>query len=676
MGNKEMITLLSCLLAITVVFFIVTYVLLAKKIKKNNEYAIFISDTKIKIDFLYLLYKYFSQNFFTKRSVKKIKTKFDLSYPGDEKRAALESMRVLLKIWISSIFVGLFVLMNNVDVYGTILIFMMIYIIQNEVVTRFVERQEIKLLSSLSKYINELRKYYFTYGMIETAIYEANETAQEEMKLHGKQIYEILTSSDRDEEILLYNEQVPNRFLKILLAICSTTMEFGDKKLPNDETVFLFNLKELGREIIIEKLKREKKANVYMGTTWLTILPIFSIPLIKSWAIWNIEKLYTWYHGVFGILTLGFLFLLTILVYQVLTMMKESFHIDKDDHVILESIAQIPIVSDVLEHIVQKNYGKTLRTQDLLKHSGNTITVKEFYIKRILTSIAYLIIGFSFLVIIHSSVKNLQINYVDNVTGLTSATTQKEEHELKGLVKKFTNEYKNEKKITSKKNEITRKMKAKSSIKNEYVLSLISDEVIERVKIYQKQHLKLYEFIFVLVFAIIGYMMPKWLILLKEKFLQMEMEDEVIELQTIIIMLMYFDRVSVKIILTWMEHFSVLFKESIQVCLSNFSSGEEEALEALIEEEPFAPFVRIIENLQHADRVGIRKAFNEILVDRQNYQEKRKQENEISLKNRGSIASVIAMIPLSATILFYLAYPFISYSLQSLQNFTNDIKFM
>lgn len=677
MGNKEMITLLSALLAISIIAFGVAYILLVNKIKQKNQYAVFITNKKVKSNKFYVLYKYLSQSFFAKRTIRKIKMRYDIIYPGDEKKAAIETIKVFLTIWGGCVAVGLFVIVNAIGIYGTALAFTMIYIIQNEVISIFVEKQELKLLTHLDKYINDLRKHYFDYGMVENALYEANESAKNEMQLHGKKIYEVVTSDEKEEEIILYNEQIPNRFLRILLAICSTTIDFGDRKMPNDETVFLFNLKELGKEIMIERLKREKKANVYMGTTFITVFPIFSIPFIKSWAISNVEELYTWYNGISGIVVLSLLFVLTIGIYNILGMMKDVASVDDSIHVVLEKIANLPVISRILNNLVQRNYGNTLRTQDLLKHSGNNVTIKEFYVKKILTAIICFILGFFLLFIAHNSVRQLQTEYFNNVTSLTSSATDKQEEELKRLVKKYTNEYKDKKEIQSKKSEIINKMKSNTEIiKNEYVLELLSDEVIQRVVTYQNQYVKWYEVVFVLVFTIVGYMIPQWSIIIKEKFVQMQMEDEVIQFQSIILMLIYLDRISTKTILTWMENFAVIFKDSIQTCLADFAHGEDEALENLMEEEPFVPFVRIIQNLQQADRVGIRKAFNEIAVDRQNYQEKRKQENEITLKNRGAIANVIAMIPLGATILFYLAYPFIFNGMQSLMKYTNDINGM
>lgn len=669
MNNQKMIMILASLLVVTIIVFVIIYILLINKIQKRNQYAVFLTKKPVKRDRFYTLYRYLYQLVFTRKVIKKIKSRYDMIYVGDEKKSATETVKIFLIILISYILVGFFIVINGVGLYGTALAFLMLYILGNEIISNFVDKQELKLLNYMEKYISDLRKHYFTYNMVEIAVSETNTVAKNEMRLHGEKIYKILTSDEKEEEILLYNEQIQNRFLRILLAVCSTTMDFGDKKMPNDETVFLFNLKELCKEVTIEKLKKQKKRYVYMGTISLTILPIFSVPFIQNWAIKNVENLYTWYHGVPGITVLSCLFALTLATYNTIKLMKDTVDVDDSEHVLLEFLSKTPFLNNILNNLEQRNYGKTLRLRDMLKHSGTNLTEKEFYVKQMLTSIVFMFIGFVIIYTSHSSVKKLQLYYVENLSVLSSSINEKEDYEIKELVKKYTNTYKDQKDIKSMRNSLVTEMKHTSKIiKNEYVFELLADEIIDRVVKYQNQYIKSYEVLLVFLFSVLGYVVPKINIFIKEKFVYMQMEDEVIQFQSVILMLIYLDRISVKIVLTWMENFAIIFKDSIQTCLSNFSAGEQEALEELKEEEPFEAFVRIIENLQQSDRVGLRRAFNELTVDRANYQAKRKQENEISLQNRGVIASFIAMIPIGSVILCYLIVPFVTSGLRSLQH--------
>ena len=65
----------------------------------------------------------------------------------------------------------------------------------------------------------------------------------------------------------------------------------------------------------------------------------------------------------------------------------------------------------------------------------------------------------------------------------------------------------------------------------------------------------------------------------------MDMENEVMQFQTIILMLMKIERVNVEMILEWLERYSNIFREPISKCVNNYESGGWEALEELNDEQ-------------------------------------------------------------------------------------------
>lgn len=83
--------------------------------------------------------------------------------------------------------------------------------------------------------------------------------------------------------------------------------------------------------------------------------------------------------------------------------------------------------------------------------------------------------------------------------------------------------------------------------------------------------------------------------------------------------------------------------------------------------------IRIVENLEDCDRVGPEMAFEEIVSQRQYFVEKRKQDNEINISNKGTIGKVIGYIPLITTIFLYLIYPFVAESINQLLSYVNEI---
>ena len=185
---------------------------------------------------------------------------------------------------------------------------------------------------------------------------------------------------------------------------------------------------------------------------------------------------------------------------------------------------------------------------------------------------------------------------------------------------------------------------------------------------YRQEYLKWYELILCFGIAFIAFYVPYWMILFKKKILQMSMEDEVNQFHSIIYMSMYIDHITVKDLLEELELFAVVFKQSIQECINNYNSGEIEALTALKEKESYPPFRRLVDNLIRCDVMSMEKAFDEISSDRENYHDRRKQENEISVQKKADIAKPLSWLP-TGFVMAYLTLPLLLASIDELRMF-------
>ena len=150
---------------------------------------------------------------------------------------------------------------------------------------------------------------------------------------------------------------------------------------------------------------------------------------------------------------------------------------------------------------------------------------------------------------------------------------------------------------------------------------------------------------------------------------KLEIENEVMQFQTIILMLMKIERVNVEMILEWLERYSNIFREPISKCVNNYEAGAWEALEELKNEVNFEQMLRIIEGLQSAvEKIPIREAFDELDNEREYYQAKRKESNERLIKRKGMIGKVIGFAPLVLLFVGYLIVPLIAIGLFSMTN--------
>ncbi len=205
------------------------------------------------------------------------------------------------------------------------------------------------------------------------------------------------------------------------------------------------------------------------------------------------------------------------------------------------------------------------------------------------------------------------------------------------------------------------------AVENIYSIKLTEEQLAEAVeRIYTKlvdltsEYFKWTELVIAFFIGLIAYVAPNMILVFQKKMRQMEMDNEVMQFQTIILMLMHIERVSVEYILDWLGRFSNIFREPLQRCINNYESGAYEALEQLKDEVSFKPFIRIVESLQSAvENVKITDAFDELESERAFFQEKRKEANERLIEKKARIGKLIGFTPMVLLFVGYLIVPLI-----------------
>ena len=193
------------------------------------------------------------------------------------------------------------------------------------------------------------------------------------------------------------------------------------------------------------------------------------------------------------------------------------------------------------------------------------------------------------------------------------------------------------------------------------------NKIYDKLQIINAEYLKWFELLLAFVFAGIGYMGPKLMLIFQKILRQLEIENEIMQFQTIILMLMKIERVNVEIILEWLERYANIFKEPITKCVNNYEAGAWEALEELKEEVAAPQFIRIVESLQAAvEKIPIAQAFDELDNEREYYQEKRKETNDKLISRKGLIGKVVGFAPMVLLFVGYLIIPLVAIGLLSM----------
>ena len=201
-----------------------------------------------------------------------------------------------------------------------------------------------------------------------------------------------------------------------------------------------------------------------------------------------------------------------------------------------------------------------------------------------------------------------------------------------------------------------------------------AERVLEKLQLVNSENMQWFELLLAMVFGIIAYNAPIWMLKFQARMRQLDMEDEVMQFQTIILMLMRIERVNVEIILEWLERYANIFKEPISKCVNNYESGPWEALEQLKEDVSYQEFIRIVESLQAAvEKIPIADAFDELDTERDYYQARRKESNERLISRKGMIGRAIGFAPMVTIFVGYLIIPLVFIGMTSMTTSMNGL---
>ncbi len=250
-----------------------------------------------------------------------------------------------------------------------------------------------------------------------------------------------------------------------------------------------------------------------------------------------------------------------------------------------------------------------------------------------------------------------------------SASDEKKAMELTEQDNKFIDKFRG--KVDTKQEDVEREVRRSGfyAESTDEEIENATKRIFEKIQVVNSEYLQWFEVLLAFVFGIIGYMAPIWILMFQVKMRQIEMEDEVMQFQTIILMLMRIERVNVEIILEWLERYANIFKAPITKCLNNYEAGAWEALEEMKNEVSYPQLIRIIESMQAAvEKIPIADAFDELDSERDYYQEKRKESNERLIKRKGMIGKTIGFAPMVCLFVGYLIIPLVFIGLTSMSD--------
>ena len=664
---------------------VIAFIAIQKKLNKSDYKQIKqlregTKESSFSTEVLYQkLYVIYLRTPFIKRYLFKLRRRLEIVNIDDEYLTRRQSAAILTRTFLIIIPLTIAIIMitkNNTLLMSILLIFEVFMI--DTIIDGRVDKIDNNLLKQQITFFSEIRHAYHEFNMVEEAIYQvAQDDDAPEMSRQAEKIYEVLISDDPEGELEKYYDVAPNSYLKEFAGVSYLTKEFGDRK-DKDASLYLKNLNNITQEMQLEILKRDKLDYVFQSLSVIAIVPMLFLEPIKNWATSQFSFTESFYYGSQGMIFQVLILVITFVCYLLTRKLKDNgsttINTKNTENPWQEKLYRIKPVKKFVDLFIPRQGTKDYqKLQKELKDAASKDKIEWLYVNRIMLTI----VGFVLAIILCAYLHKISINYVYtepttdyNIVGQMAERDMKAAMDLTESDNEYLDAYKGKGEIDQE--TIIRDME-RGRINRDYIDSTdaekekAADRILEKLATVNSEYIRWFEFLIAAVIAIACNMAPTWMLKFQAKMRQIEMEDEVMQFQTIILMLMKIERVNVEIILEWLERYSNIFREPISRCVNNFESGPWEALEKLKEEVSYQEFIRIVESLQASvEKIPIADAFDELDTERDYYQAKRKESNERLISRKGRIGKLIGFAPMVVLFVAYLIVPLVAIGLTSM----------
>lgn len=643
-----------------------------RKLRQGTEANKF--STEILYQKLYITY---SKIPYIKTYIHKLRRRLEIIDVDDEYATRRDSAKILSKVLLilfPIVILSIIATHTNYLLMSIILIFELFMI--DAFIDGSVDSMDNNLLKEQLDFFAEIRHAYHEFNMVEEAIYQISQDDEKAISRQGEKIYEVLIANDPETELEKYYDIAPNPFLKEFAGVSYLTKEFGDRKVDN-ASLYLKNVNNITEEMQIEILKRDKIDYVFQSLSIISIVPVLFLEPLKKWSIGNFSFTQSFYEGKGGMLVQILVILLTIICYVMLRKVKNNGSTDRQatnqENPWQSKVYKNPIGKRIVNMFMPKDGTKEyLKVQKLLKDSASKLKIEWLYVNRITYAIMAFAISMFLMITLHRVAINWVFTEPTTDYDLIGGLTDREKLEAEALTESDNQFlYMFQGKLKTTKDEIEKEVRKSddyAEATDEEIATAV-DRIYEKLQTINSEFLRPFEVLIALVFMIIGYMAPIWILYFQYKIRLMEMEDEVMQFQTIILMLMRIERMNVEIILEWLERYSDIFREPISKCVNNYEAGAWEALEVLRTDTNYPLFIRIVESLQAAvEKIPIVEAFDELDSERDYYQDKRKETNERLIAKKARIGKLIGFAPMVVMFVGYLIIPLVAIGLTSMNS--------
>ncbi len=497
---------------------------------------------------------------------------------------------------------------------------------------------------------------------------------------YGKQknIEEAVAEVEESHTVTLPTE---HSYVRIYGAMCAVIREDGDM-LSDGYSVFQRNLQYLKEEIRENLLLCKSKMHGFTGLDVLSVLPVCFLPVVRLWAIRVSEGLSAYYYGSYGMLTTVLLFAATIGIYGFILWLFLPDEGQKDRYRLEKWLLQFPWMAYLLDVYVRRHYTKCLQKNEQIKQLQGFGNVRAFLMKKV-CFFAAAFLGSVLFIAVYQNAERSQILAQVKIPAyqlmmLPERAQEQAKRQYQELVAQVVPEtFKMDQEAFKEHLEqlaVWEELQQELSLtENAQGMEEIAAALFLQVRAYHEIRIAWYHILFIVVVSILAFQIPE-LFLVADRWKSREKRmSECLRLQTVVLLLIHYEKTTVEEILSQMENFAVLFQSQMAEAVDHFSYDRIRSLQKLKQEIPDEPVQRICDALEFCEELPVEEAFLNLEDEREYFLKKNMEERRNYQGECIALAKMAAYLPMFLLIILKLVVPFVVEGLSELHAYSQSM---
>lgn len=594
----------------------------------------------------------YKRNVFLRKRFNLIEKQYSILMCYDRTTVQIKCVEVFesaLKVSIGiPVIVGL--LMRDILMFATVLL--VGYIYYDIAINKEYDRINKQIHEEAAICIQSIRDKYTECDNIPTAVLNSDTGKLLERPIN--EIYEILTDKDGERRLYQFCALSPIRIIKTLATTCFIVNETGDIKSKADGSAFSNDMISLRQETDAEIRRLEQIRIAFKSLPFIALIGLFILPLEEWYLLSQIPGTSTLIKGTYGIICKIIIVISTAVVYYVISVIMRPSVVNQSDRgQFIDSLLLRKKFKLFIKDIMPKKQMKLDKVANMINGALSQKDIYFIYASKVLYSSIAFVSGLLFAIVFIITTRGyIYTNYAP-LNFSKQAPIKAEIHEL--IVKMDAEYLEFEEPLDD--DDLLKFVKGKLRGMQELEYMNQRDRVQTKYTIYHNMTWKWQWGILSIVCAMICWYIPDFTLMFRKKMVEFEAEEDIMQLQTMMIVLSGTDMDVFKAIY-WLERQSSIHKEALRYCYHEYTSDPELALKHLSEKTNNVEFKKIINKLLSASfTLSLADAFSDMKLDKQQFMFLREMRQTEQRESKRQNAKLACVVPGGVALIFMFVAP-------------------